>query len=256
LVAGFVGLDLTGISANPVFNVLEITNLSKSFNHVSAVSQVSLNFEPDSVVGFLGPNGAGKTTTMRMVCGYLIPDQGRVRVCGHDVATERREAQMKLGYLPEAPSGFGRLTVNEFLTLCGEARGLSKQGLRRAIDRTCQRVNLGEALGRPMAELSKGWRQRAWLAQAILHEPDVLVLDEPTDGLDPNQKELVRSLVREMKSGRTIILSTHILEEAEELCDRAVVISRGTIVEDAKIDRLVDASGRLAPRFRQLTLGA
>ena len=107
-----------------------------------------------------------------------------------------------------------------------------------------------------MAELSKGWRQRAWLAQAILHEPQVLVLDEPTDGLDPNQKELVRALVREMKVGRTIILSTHILEEAEELCDRAVVISRGTIVEDAKIDQLVDASGRLASRFRQLTLDA
>ena len=117
-------------------------------------------------------------------------------------------------------------------------------------------VNLGEALGRPMGELSKGWRQRAWLAQAILHEPQVLVLDEPTDGLDPNQKELVRALVREMKTGRTIILSTHILEEAEELCDRAVVISRGAIVENAKIDQLVDASGRLASRFRQLTLDA
>ena len=236
-------------------NVLEITNLSKSFHHVQAVSQVSLNFEPDSVVGFLGPNGAGKTTTMRMVCGYLIPDQGRVRVCGHDVATERREAQMKLGYLPEAPSGFGRLTVNEFLTFCGQTRGLSRQALRHAIDRTCQRVNLGEVLSRPLAELSKGWRQRAWLAQAILHEPEVLVLDEPTDGLDPNQKELVRALVREMTPGRTIVLSTHILEEAEELCDRAVVIDRGVIVEDAKIDRLVDPSGRLATRFRELTLG-
>jgi len=162
---------------------------------------------------------------------------------------------MRLGYLPEAPSGFGRLTVNEFLTFCGQTRGLSRQALRHAIDRTCQRVNLGEVLGRPLAELSKGWRQRAWLAQAILHEPEVLVLDEPTDGLDPNQKELVRALVREMKPGRTIVLSTHILEEAEELCDRAVVIDRGTIVEDAKIDRLVDSSGRLATRFRELTLG-
>ena len=234
--------------------MLEIKDLSKSFNDVPAVSRISLNFQPDSVVGFLGPNGAGKTTTMRMICGYLIPDQGRVRVCGHDIETARHEAQRKLGYLPEAPSGFGRLTVNEFLTFCGEARGLSKKDLRSAIDRTCQRVNLGEALGRPMGELSKGWRQRAWLAQAILHEPQVLVLDEPTDGLDPNQKELVRALVREMKSGRTIILSTHILEEAEELCDRAVVISRGAIVEDAKIDQLVDASGRLASRFKQLTL--
>ena len=236
-------------------NVLEITNLSKSFHHVQAVSQLSLRLEPDSVVGFLGPNGAGKTTTMRMVCGYLIPDQGSVRICGYDVMTQRREAQMRLGYLPEAPSGFGRLTVNEFLTFCGQARGLSGQVLRLAIDRTCQRVNLGEVLGRPLAELSKGWRQRAWLAQAILHEPEVLVLDEPTDGLDPNQKELVRALVREMRPGRTIVLSTHILEEAEELCDRVVVIDRGSIVEDAKIDRLVDPAGRLAIRFRELTLG-
>ena len=158
--------------------MLEIKDLSKSFNDAPAVSRVSLNFEPDSVVGFLGPNGAGKTTTMRMICGYLIPDQGRVRVCGHDIATARHEAQRKLGYLPEAPSGFGRLTVNEFLTFCGEARGLSKNDLRSAIDRTCQRVNLGEALGRPMGELSKGWRQRAWLAQAILHEPQVLVQNQ------------------------------------------------------------------------------
>ncbi|MCH1521520.1 MAG: ABC transporter ATP-binding protein [Arenicellales bacterium] len=236
-------------------NVLEITNLSKSFHHVQAVSQLSLRLEPDSVVGFLGPNGAGKTTTMRMVCGYLIPDQGSVRICGYDVMTQRREAQMRLGYLPEAPSGFGRLTVNEFLTFCGQARSLSGQVLRLAIDRTCHRVNLGEVLGRPLAELSKGWRQRAWLAQAILHEPEVWVLDEPTDGLDPNQKELVRALVREMTPGRTIVLSTHILEEAEELCDRVVVIDRGSIVEDAKIDRLVDPAGRLAIRFRELTLG-
>ena len=229
--------------------------LTKSFGTIKAVDRVSLTVARGEVLGFLGPNGAGKTTTMRMVCGYLIPDQGSVRICGHDVATQRREAQMRLGYLPEAPSGFDRLTVNEFLTFCGQARGLSRQPLRHAIDRTCQRVNLGEVLGRPLAELSKGWRQRAWLAQAILHEPEVLVLDEPTDGLDPNQKELVRALVREMKPGRTIVLSTHILEEAEELCDRAVVIDRGVIVEDAKIDRLVDPSGRLATRFRELTLG-
>ena len=235
---------------------VELTSIRKTFGSVEAVRCLDLTIQRGSITGLLGPNGSGKTTTMRMICGYLIPDQGRVRVCGHDVATARYEAQRKLGYLPEAPSGFGRLTVNEFLTFCGEARGLSKKDLRSAIDRTCQRVNLGEALGRPMAELSKGWRQRAWLAQAILHEPQVLVLDEPTDGLDPNQKELVRALVREMKTGRTIILSTHILEEAEELCDRAVVISRGAIVENAKIDQLVDASGRLASRFRQLTLDA
>mgnify|MGYP003957128201 FL=1 len=234
--------------------MLEIENLSKSFGDIQAVNKLSLKLESDSVVGFLGPNGAGKTTTMRMVSGYLLPDSGSVRICGSDIVRQTQAAQMSLGYLPEAPNGFGRLTVYEFLVFCGHARRLSGRPLENAIDQACDRVELGPALSRPLAQLSKGWRQRAWLAQAILHEPRVLVLDEPTDGLDPNQKELVRRLVRKMKVGRTIVLSTHILEEAEELCDRVVVINHGQLIADASLADLVDSSGRLGTQFRKLTV--
>ena len=234
--------------------MLEIENLSKSFGDIQAVNKLSLKLESDSVVGFLGPNGAGKTTTMRMVSGYLLPDSGSVRICGSDIVRQTQAAQMSLGYLPEAPNGFGRLTVYEFLVFCGQARRLSGRPLENAIDQACDRVELGPALSRPLAQLSKGWRQRAWLAQAILHEPRVLVLDQPTDGLDPNQKELVRRLVRKMKVGRTIVLSTHILEEAEELCDRVVVINHGQLIADASLADLVDSSGRLGTQFRKLTV--
>ena len=234
--------------------MLEIENLSKSFGDIQAVNKLSLKLESDSVVGFLGPNGAGKTTTMRMVSGYLLPDSGSVRICGSDIVRQTQAAQMSLGYLPEAPNGFGRLTVYEFLVFCGQARRLSGRPLENAIDQACDRVELGPALSRPLAQLSKGWRQRAWLAQAILHEPRVLVLDEPTDGLDPNQKELVRRLVRKMKVGRTIVLSTHIFDEAEELCDRVVVINHGQLIADASLADLVDSSGRLGTQFRKLTV--
>ena len=204
--------------------MLKITNLSKSFGHVKAVNNLSLELQSDSVVGFLGPNGAGKTTTMRMICGYLIPDQGVIRICGHDVRRQSQKARSKLGYLPEAPNGFGHLRVMEFLRFCGQARGLFGEGLNDAIDHVSQRLDLSSVLRRPLNQLSKGWRQRAWFAQAIIHDPHVLVLDEPTDGLDPNQKDLVRDLVRELSRDRTILLSTHILEEAEELCDRVIVL--------------------------------
>jgi ABC-2 type transport system ATP-binding protein len=233
--------------------VLQIEKLSKRFGDVQAVDQVSLNFPQGSVVGFLGPNGAGKTTTMRMVSGYLFPDSGMVKICGWDIVRDRQNAQACLGYLPEAPNGFSRLTVREFLSFCGQARGLYRKNLGLAIDQACQRIDLGPALQRPLAELSKGWRQRAWLAQAILHEPQVLVLDEPTDGLDPNQKEVVRRLVREMAVDRTIVLSTHILEEAEELCDRVVIMANGCLVADDPVTTLLDASGRLGAAFARLT---
>jgi ABC-2 type transport system ATP-binding protein len=233
--------------------VLQIENLSKRFGDVLAVDQISLNLAQGSVVGFLGPNGAGKSTTMRMVSGYLFPDSGTVRICGWDIVRDRQRAQACLGYLPEAPNGFSRLTVHEFLSFCGQARGLDMKSLGLAIDQACQRIDLGPALRRPLAELSKGWRQRAWLAQAILHEPPVLVLDEPTDGLDPNQKEVVRRLVREMSADRTIVLSTHILEEAEELCDHVVVMANGCLVADDPVSNLLDNSGRLGAAFARLT---
>ena len=163
--------------------MLQIEKLSKRFGDVLAVDEISLNLPQGSVVGFLGPNGAGKSTTMRMVSGYLFPDSGTVRICGWDIVRDRQKAQACLGYLPEAPNGFARLTVREFLSFCGQARGLDRESLGLAIDQACQRIDLGPALRRPLGELSKGWRQRAWLAQAILHEPPVLVLDEPTDCL-------------------------------------------------------------------------
>ena len=215
--------------------MLQIEKLSKRFGDVLAVDEISLNLPQGSVVGFLGPNGAGKSTTMRMVSGYLFPDSGTVRICGWDIVRDRQRAQACLGYLPEAPNGFSRLTVREFLSFCGQARGLDRKSLGLAIDQACQRIDLGPALRRPLGELSKGWRQRAWLAQAILHEPPVLVLDEPTDGLDPNQKEVVRRLVREISADRTIVLSTHILEEAEELCDHVVVMANGFLVADGQV---------------------
>ena len=233
--------------------MLQIENLSKRFGDVLAVDQISLNLPQGSVVGFLGPNGAGKSTTMRMVSGYLFPDSGTVRICGWDIVRDRQRAQACLGYLPEAPNGFSRLTVHEFLSFCGQARGLDMKSLGLAIDQACQRIDLGPALRRPLGELSKGWRQRAWLAQAILHEPPVLVLDEPTDGLDPNQKEVVRRLVREMSADRTIVLSTHILEEAEELCDHVVVMANGCLVADDPVSNLLDNSGRLGAAFARLT---
>jgi|TARA_B100000809_G_scaffold70867_3_gene68424 ABC-2 type transport system ATP-binding protein len=233
--------------------VLQIEKLSKRFGDVLAVDEISLNLPQGSVVGFLGPNGAGKSTTMRMVSGYLFPDSGTVRICGWDIVRDRQKAQACLGYLPEAPNGFSRLTVHEFLSFCGQARGLDMKSLGLAIDQACQRIDLGPALRRPLGELSKGWRQRAWLAQAILHEPPVLVLDEPTDGLDPNQKEVVRRLVREMSADRTIVLSTHILEEAEELCDHVVVMANGCLVADDPVSNLLDNSGRLGAAFARLT---
>lgn len=233
--------------------MLEITNLSKSFGHVKAVSNLSLKLQSDSVVGFLGPNGAGKTTTMRMICGYLIPDQGVISICGYDVRRQSQKARSKLGYLPEAPNGFGHLRVIEFLRFCGQAHGLFGERLDSAIDHISQRLNLSSVVRRPLNQLSKGWRQRAWFAQAIIHDPHVLVLDEPTDGLDPNQKDLVRDLVRELSRDRTILLSTHILEEAEELCDRVIVLDKGIGIEDAPLADLVDSNGRLSACFRQLT---
>lgn len=217
------------------------------------VEAVSFVVEPGEVVGFLGPNGAGKSTTMRMLCGALKPSAGSARICGDDVVRHRRRAQARIGYLPEAADGFADLTVREFLTFCGEARGLRGRRLRASIDDVCARIELAPALGRRMRHLSKGWRQRAWFAQAILHDPPVLIMDEPTDGLDPNQKRQVRQFVLDVRATKAVLLSTHILEEAEEICTRAIVVAGGRIVADASPAALADERGRLADAFHRLT---
>ncbi len=233
--------------------MIEARDLCMTFGGRPAVDGVSFTVETGSVVGFLGPNGAGKSTTMRLLAGYLSPVSGTAAICGHDVVRDRRLAQACFGYLPEAAGGFPNLTVGEFLAFCGEARGINGARLAAAVAKVCERIDLGEALHIPMRELSKGWRQRAWFAQAILHNPPVLILDEPTDGLDPNQKEHVRDLIRAVAPTTAILISTHILEEAEEICTRAIVIADGRIVADDTPAGLADARGRLAGAFRDLT---
>lgn len=232
--------------------MIKATNLQKTFGGVTAVDGVSLSLDR-GVAGFLGPNGAGKSTTMRMLAGYLVADAGQASIGGHDIVSDRQAAQALIGYLPEAAGGFANLTVREFLIYCGECRSLWGPALTQAIDSASEMVDVTSALDRKMMALSKGWRQRAWFAQALLHDPPVLIMDEPTDGLDPNQKDHMRTLIRSLAPTKTILLSTHILEEAEEICDRAIIIANGKIVADDVPAALVDERGRLATAFRRLT---
>ena len=233
--------------------MIEASQLYKNFGHLVAVDQVSFNIEPGQVVGFLGANGAGKSTTMRLLTGYLTADSGVARIAGHDIVQERKRAQSLIGYLPEAANGFPQLTVREFLAFAGEARGVWGHNLKNAIDQVTTMIHLEPAMRRTISDLSKGWRQRAWFAQALLHDPPILILDEPTDGLDPNQKDTVRRLIREVSKNKAIILSSHILDEAEEICDRVVIISEGRIVADSPTSELLDERGRLSTKFKQLT---
>ena len=235
------------------YPMIEASNLGKTFGHIRAVHQVSFQVPRGQVVAFLGANGAGKSTTMRLLTGYLTADTGTAAIHGHDIVRARHEARSAMGYLPEAAGGFPQLTIREFLTFCGESRGLWGRDLDKAMQRVVGMIDLAPVFDRKMVELSKGWRQRSWLGQALLHDPAVLILDEPTDGLDPNQKDNIRQLIREIASEKAIILSTHILEEAEELSDRVIVIADGRIVADEGRTSLVDEKGRLAPAFRRLT---
>ncbi len=233
--------------------MLEAKGLRRRFGNQLVVDNVSFTVERGEIVGFLGPNGAGKTTTMRMLAGALLPTSGTALVCGKDVLVQRRAAQASVGYLPEAPDAFPELTVSEFLSFCGEARGLYRQALRGRIEAVCESLDLGSALGKRLRHLSKGWRQRAWFAQAILHDPPVLVMDEPTDGLDPNQKKQAREFIRTVGDTKAVLLSTHILDEAEEICTRAIIIADGRIVADDTPAALSDERGRLAETFYRLT---
>jgi len=212
--------------------MIEIRNLVKRFGPFTAVDGVDLDVERGEVLGFLGPNGAGKTTTMRMVTGFLAPTSGTARVCGVDVGEDRIAAQRTIGYLPEGAPAWPDMTPAELLDFAAQARGLARSERRAAIGRAVERVQLGGVLHKAIENLSKGFKRRVGLAQAILHDPEVLIMDEPTDGLDPNQKFEVRKLIREMSPGKAIVLSTHILEEVEAVCTRATVMARGKLVAD------------------------
>src|SRR5665213_3128517 len=237
--------------------MIEIQHLTKRFGPLIAVRDLSLIVRPGGVLGFLGPNGAGKSTTMKMVTGYLAPDHGSVRICGHDIVSDTIAAQKRLGYLPEGAPAYGEMTPREFLHFIAGVRQLSGAAARSATERAIAGAELQFVLDQPIETLSKGFRRRVGLAQAILHDPDVLVLDEPTDGLDPNQKHAVRGLIQGMAKNKTIIISTHLLEEVDAICTRAVIIDQGRIVIDATPAELAARapSGRLDDVFRQLTTG-
>ncbi len=235
--------------------MIEALGLTMRFGPRTVVERLSFQVGRGELCAFLGRNGAGKTTTMRLLAGVLRPVSGGARINGHDVTTERRAAAASIGFLPEAPAGFSRLTIGELLRFCGESRGLSGRALSEAVDRVIERVHAREARDVLMGELSKGWRQRAWLAQALLHDPPVLILDEPTDGLDPTERRHVRALLEEVSRDKAILLATHVLEEAEEIATRVILIARGRIVADDVPAGLVDERGRLAPAFHRLAGG-
>jgi len=235
--------------------LLQVDGLRKSFGRRVAVDGIGFSLDVGEIVGFLGPNGAGKTTTMRMLAGYLEPDEGVAKVFNIDVARERRRAQERVGYLPEGAPLYGEMTPWTFLRFVAEARGMSREAARHAVRRAAQDARLGETINQPIETLSKGYRRRAGLAAALLHDPMLLILDEPTDGLDPNQRHAVRDLIRRLGEERGLIISTHSLEEVEAVCTRAIVIDRGRIVADRTPGELTGEHGTLERAFAALTRG-
>ncbi len=231
---------------------IEIRDLSKHFGDLKAVDGISFAVEQGEVLGFLGPNGAGKSTTMKMVTGFLPPTAGAISVCGHDMLADPLPAKRLIGYLPEGAPAYPDMTPAEFLDFVAGARGFRGAARQACVDQAVDRVNLDEVLHQRIETLSKGFKRRVGLAQAILHDPPVLILDEPTDGLDPNQKHEVRELIRGMAAGKVIILSTHILEEVAAVCTRAIIIDRGHVVLDETPAALA-ARGRLDDVFREVT---
>lgn len=218
--------------------MIEVDNLHKHFGPKVAVGGVSFTVNKGEVLGFLGPNGAGKSTTMRMVTGFLPPTEGRVAIGGADIESEAVAAKSKMGYLPEAAPLYSDMTVEGFLRFCAEMRGVPSKDVDAAVDKVIETTFIERVRHQSVDTLSKGYRHRTCFAQAIIHDPEVLVLDEPTDGLDPNQKSEVRQLIRRMGRDKAIIFSTHILEEVEAACTRAIIIDRGKIIADGTPDEL------------------
>lgn len=239
---------------NKVEDMIKTDGLTKRYGRHTVVDDLSFNCEAGEVLGFLGPNGAGKSTTMKMVTGFVAPSAGTAAVCGHDVGTDSLEARRKIGYLPEGAPCYAEMTPGSFLDFIADIRGLEGSGRKARLDEVTERLHLGPVLDQSIETLSKGFKRRVGLAQAILHDPDVLILDEPTDGLDPNQKHEVRELIRSMSADKLIVISTHILEEVEAVCSRAIIIANGKILAD-------DTPSALAGRSRyhnavRLTIGA
>lgn len=238
--------------------MIEIKNLQKSFGDFRAVDGVSFSVKPGEVLGFLGPNGAGKSTTMRMITGYLTPTGGEVQIAGVDVQADPIAAKKRIGYLPEGAPLYPDMSPRTLLEFIAEAREIPAADRAKRIEEIAAKVNITGVLDQQIETLSKGYKRRVGLAQAIIHDPEILILDEPTDGLDPNQKHEVRQLIEEMSKDKVIILSTHILEEVDAVCTRAIIITHGKVVYDGTPSELKERSpsGRLDEVFREITTAA
>jgi len=222
--------------------MIRVQALSKNFNNFQAVDQVSFEVQRGEVLGFLGPNGAGKSTTMKMLTCFIPPSSGTADICGFSILDNPLQVRAQIGYLPESAPSYDEMLVGEFLRFVGEIRGYSGKELQRRVSVVIEMTALGDVKNQMIETLSKGFRQRTSLAQALIHDPPVLILDEPTDGLDPNQKHEVRSLIKDMSEERTILISTHILEEVESVCTRAMIISAGKVVGYGTPDELMSQS--------------
>ena len=222
--------------------MIRVQALSKNFSNIQAVDQVSFDARRGEVLGFLGPNGAGKSTTMKMLTCFIPPSSGTADICGFSILENPLQARSQIGYLPESAPSYDEMLVGEFLRFVGEVRGYSGKELHRRVSIVIEMTALGDVKDQMIETLSKGFRQRTSLAQALIHDPPVLILDEPTDGLDPNQKHEVRTLIQNMSEERTILISTHILEEVEAVCTRAMIISSGKVVGYGTPDELMSQS--------------
>jgi gliding motility-associated transport system ATP-binding protein len=237
--------------------MIELAGLTKWYGRHKVVDDLSFSCGPGEVLGFLGPNGAGKSTTMKMVTGFVAPNAGTASVCGHDIQTDTLAAQRRLGYLPEGAPLYADMTPREFLDFIADIRELRGAKRRERLDEVIDLLHLGPVLDQSTETLSKGFKRRVGLAQAILHDPDVLILDEPTDGLDPNQKHEVRELIRSMAADKLIVISTHILEEVEAVCTRAMIIADGRLlVDDTPAALAARGDGDLDRVFRDVTAPA
>ena len=222
--------------------MIKVDNLVKTFGHKRAVDGISFSVERGEVLGFLGPNGAGKSTSMRMITGFIPPTEGAIQVGGYNMIENPIPAKRLIGYLPENAPAYADMTVSGFLNFAAELRGLRGDGRKKAVDRVVEMCFLESVIHQSIDTLSKGYRHRTCFAQSIIHDPDVLILDEPTDGLDPNQKHEVRNLIRRMGEKKAIVFSTHILEEVEAVCSRAIIIDRGKIVANGTPQELKQRS--------------
>ena len=233
--------------------MIEVRDLTKKYGEIDAIRGISFTAEKGQVLGFLGPNGAGKTSTMRIITGFMPATSGTVTVAGFDIFDDSLEVRRRVGYLPENPPLYDDMTVETYLRFVAKVRGLARADIGTAVDASAARCGLADVRGRVVGHLSKGYRQRVGLAQALIHDPSVLVLDEPTIGLDPKQIIDIRSLIRDLSGERTVILSTHILPEVQQLCDKVVIINRGRIAVEDSLESLTSAGSLEEVFLRYIT---